>query len=701
MSLKASVKQITQMIFQPYYRHRWYDRRVVNNSRRDYSRTDMTVANVVMAPVLWGARQFIEAPVALNVDGEMDADNDLVRLIRQPNPFYSGTHLLMTSAMALMLTGNCYWIIVRDRSDEPVQLWFAPPWIMDPVSERDDVFIEYYRYTPGGREIELEPRDVVHVRYGLNPKDIRLGYSPLTPALREVYTDEEASNFAASILTNQGMPGVIIMPDTERTIPPKDVDDVKDYFKQRSTGDFRGEPFVMGMRTKVEQFGWEPSKIDLRAIRNVSEERVCALLGIPAAIVGLGTGVQQTKVGATMSELRRLGYENAIIPMQAMFTEEWNRSLLPEFTVPPEAKMDFDLSDVRVLQEDENEKVTRLSRAVGGGWLPVSVAQQLAGFPVDETQNVYLRGPKVVPQAAAIETAAAPAVQTKGRKRSPSSRGEEFYAAQADSREQLADRYAEDLERNFTRLGEEVAERWQTAMQQRRLLSSGNGHAEKQEQVDVELETVAAQVSDEYFAETDPAQFLEKEGHYITVAGETVKNLNTVYGLGWQLTDEDEIAMTNVARNRAHMPDLRSQTKTAITKAIRTGRAEGEGIFPISQRIRDRVGAGPWKTAKTRARVVARTETRYAQNVSAVSVSKRNGAQYVEVLDARLGPTDAYCEGIDGEIVTMADAETLAATEHPNGTRDFAPIFDPDSVPATVRPETPNRERDAVIEGSQ
>lgn len=73
----------------------------------------------------------------------------------------------------------------------------------------------------------------------------------------------------------------------------------------------------------------------------------------------------------------------------------------------------------------------------------------------------------------------------------------------------------------------------------------------------------------------------------------------------------------------------------------------------------------------------------------------------MEVLDARLGETDEYCESIDGQIVTLADAETLAASEHPNGTRDFAPIFDPDAVPAEVRPEAPDRERDAVVQESE
>lgn len=700
MSLRSRWKQLTQMIFQPYYhRHQWLDRPTVNNSRRDYSRTDLTAANVVIAPVLWAARQFLEAPVALNVDGEMESDHDLVRLIRNPNEFYSGSHLLMTSAMALLLTGNCYWIVVRDRTDAPVQLWFAPPWIVEPVSERDDVFIEYYRYMPGGREIRLEPRDVVHTRYGLNPKDIRRGFAPLSAAIREVYTDEEAANFAAAILTNQGMPGVIIMPDSERAIPPKDVDDVKDYFKHKATGDFRGEPFVMGMRTKVEQFGWEPNKIDLSAIRNVSEERVCALLGIPAAVVGFGTGLEQTKVGATMGEMRKLGYENAVIPMQQLFAEEWNHALLPEFSAPDGARLRFDLSNVRVMQEDEDKKIARLSRAVNTGWLPVSVAQELAGFPVDETQHVYLRR-QVMPEPAAVQTRSS-RKRLARRKREASSRGERFYARQVDSRERLEDEYSQRLQRNFDRLGKEIAKRWEEEAERRQLLAGGNGHAEKQETVDVAAERIGERVADEYFDENDAAQFLEKEAQYVTIAKETVENLNAVYALGWQLSNDDEAKMISVARDRRHLPDLKAQTKTAITRAIRAGREEGEGIYQISKRIQDKTGAGPWSSSKVRSRVVARTETRYAQNVSAVTVSRSNGAEYMEVLDARLGETDEYCESIDGQIVTLADAETLAASEHPNGTRDFAPIFDPDAVPAEVRPEAPDRERDAVVQESE
>jgi hypothetical protein len=58
--------------------------------------------------------------------------------------------------------------------------------------------------------------------------------------------------------------------------------------------------------TTAMQLGFAPRDLDLSALRNVAEERVCAALGVPAAVVGFGTGLEQTKLGATMRELRQL-----------------------------------------------------------------------------------------------------------------------------------------------------------------------------------------------------------------------------------------------------------------------------------------------------------------------------------------------------------------------------------------------------------
>ncbi|KKK87739.1 hypothetical protein LCGC14_2750240, partial [marine sediment metagenome] len=45
----------------------------------------------------------------------------------------------------------------------------------------------------------------------------------------------------------------------------------------------------------------------------------------------------------------------------------------------------------------------------------------------------------------------------------------------------------------------------------------------------------------------------------------------------------------------------------------------------LARRIKSMVGAGPWKSPEIRARVIARTETKHAQRMSAVIMGKDQG----------------------------------------------------------------------------
>jgi hypothetical protein len=87
--------------------------------------------------------------------------------------------------------------------------------------------------------------------------------------------------------------------------------------------------FTAPMEAKLLQYNLQG--FDVGPIRDISEERVCAALAIPAAVIGFGTGLQQTKVGATMREMVKLAWQGGIEPNQAIMADELDRSLLPEF----------------------------------------------------------------------------------------------------------------------------------------------------------------------------------------------------------------------------------------------------------------------------------------------------------------------------------------------------------------------------------
>lgn len=364
----------------------------------DYAKEvgDMLGSNVITAPVAWMMRTFPEAPPLVERrEGEqwhIVEDHTLTQKFRNPNDFQSGEELLMSTVLDFVF-GEAFWLKIRNATGRVVQLWWVPRQQMEPRWPDDGkTFISHYEYGPqGSKKIDIDVADVVHFRFGNDPRNPRRGFSPLAALVRDVFTDDQAANFSAAILRNLGVIGIIISP--KAGVVPKDaLDEVKKYLMQQFAGDKRGEPLALGAPTDVNLLTYNLSGFDVGPIRDVAEERVCAALGIPAAVVGFGTGLQQTKVGATMKEMRQLAWTGGVIPLQRIMAAKLTHALLPEFQTGSEVfRVRFDASQVRALWEDANEKHDRIRKDVQAGILTVAEAQRLLGYPVDDERDVYLQ----------------------------------------------------------------------------------------------------------------------------------------------------------------------------------------------------------------------------------------------------------------------------------------------------------------------
>jgi HK97 family phage portal protein len=256
----------------------------------------------------------------------------------------------------------------------------------------EQTFITHYEYRPGGSgAVKIDPSDVVHFRFGMDSDDPRRGYSPLKSVLREVFTDDEAANFTASLLRNMGVPGLLIAPKGDRQPSEEDVLAVKSYVSNMFGGDKRGEPLVMSGSTEIAQFGFSPEQLLLKELRRIPEERVSAVLGVPAVVAGLGAGLDRSTF-TNMGEAREMAYESNIIPSQRILAEDLRFQLLPDFEADPFAwRVGFDLSKVRVLKDDEDKRVRALNVAYQGGMVTRGEVRRELGLPVDEERDdVYL-----------------------------------------------------------------------------------------------------------------------------------------------------------------------------------------------------------------------------------------------------------------------------------------------------------------------
>jgi phage portal protein BeeE len=354
-------------------------------------------SNVIMSPVGWIMRNFTEADVVVERKSgaawEIVDDHGFTSKIDTPNPFYDGDILLKATAISWSLDGNAYWQKVRNSFGEILGYWYLPHFLIEPKWPRDgSVFISHYEYRPigGVQPIRLPVRDVVHFRNGLDPRNIRLGFSALKPVMREVFTDEEAANFSATILRNMGVPGGIISPKATPITNEGDAQRLKDHMTGFK-GDKRGEWLVFGVPTEAHQFGFDPNNLMLGNLRDIAEERVCAALGIPAAVVGFGSGLQQTKVGATMRELRKEAWDSCITPMQNSMARQLTRQALPDFQSQMRRfRVRFDNSAFAASQEEEMDKARRVALLCEKGILRVDRGQKMLNLDVDPTRAIYL-----------------------------------------------------------------------------------------------------------------------------------------------------------------------------------------------------------------------------------------------------------------------------------------------------------------------
>ena len=563
---------------------------MLKRTRFDYRREvgDGLDSSVVTAPIMWIQRAVPEAKLTICselADGEEEylKDHPMLALIKTPNEFYGDIVLWTATILSLCGDGNAYWVIVRDGVGRPAALWWVPHWMMEPMWPADgSLFISHYRYSPGGGrgQIDLPFDDVVHFRHGMNPRNMRKGLSPLDGVIREIFIDLESSNFVASLLRNMGVPGVVISHKAGAIPNPEDVEATKTWFKQAFGGDNRGGPLVMGAPTDVQPYGFNPQQLNMSEGRDVAEERVCAALGIPAAIVGFGAGLQQTKVGATMEELRKLAWNNGVLPILRILADELQRSLLPQFGDAAGMEVEWDTSDVIALQEDEDKRTDRLNKQLAAGAITLFEWRVEMGLPADDSHKFYIRTISQIEvpegQLPAATTPGDPPAP-KGEKAAPSEDALKKARAWIKSIEgistPLAARFTVTLEQYFKRLGT-AAKAAALPLLEQAFPTPPKAQAEGETKAD---DLLVAMILDKLgIPEWQRDLGAAYQAQYLEVA-QSVNGVAEQAGLGTQLPDVVTRSILAAGGRRVGLVDLDQQTRDALFEALAEGRAAGEG----------------------------------------------------------------------------------------------------------------------------
>src|SRR5262245_12259439 len=610
---------------------------------------------VVMAVVNWLARTFPEAPIRVQRRGPDDLlqtvpDHPLTTLVNTPNKAYSGVLLWSATIADWMLAGNAYWAIVRDGTGRAMELWWLPASQVEPRWPDDgSAYVSHYDYTPaGGAPIRIDPKDLVHFRYGLDPLNPRKGCSPLQSLLREVYTDIEAAAYTSAILTNLGVPGAVVSFAEGTRMTRDEANQVKQDYEQRFGAGNRGRVLVLATPAKIDRLSFNPTELDLKNLRRLPEERVTAIFGVPAVVVGLGAGLDRSTFN-NYAEAREAAYESNVIPTQRLFAAELQAQLLPVVGDPATEVVDFDLSDVRVLQPDQDALVRRLDAAVQGGWMTVNEAREEIGRdPLPDGDVLYVKTTNVPtsPDALVLETPpteAPPLVEPTPlralpppakRRAAAKARRPSYAAGVARLRHRLEPLCARDV---AAYLGA-----------QRDLYAARLERKEVSRLPDAEEMALQAVLGKWYARMLAGVQHLTEDA------------LDLSFDL------DDPTTRAYLAEAGANVQGITEGTRAAVVSALQEGQAAGEGVSQLAARIQDLPAF-----AQARATVIARTEMAYAANYASVDSFRASGVvSHVDVLD---GDQDEPCASANGSRWTLEQARDNPIS-HPNCARAFAPV---------------------------
>jgi hypothetical protein len=580
-------------------------------------------------------------------------------------------------------------------------LWWVPSSSMSPRWPADgSAFISHYDYFVGGQVQQIDPSNVIHLRDGFDPRNVRLGLSPLHAMVREIATDNEAANWSASLLHNSSVPGVIISPEGDIQPSVADLEQVKADFMQRFGGDNRGMPLVMKGSTKVTVLSFSPEQMNLRALRQIPEERITAVLGIPAAVVGLGAGLDTTKVGATMREMREQAYESCLIPLQRLISAELQSQLAPSFGDPAKLRVQFDLTEVRVLQDDQNALHTRAREDWLAGLLTLNQSLGLIGeepligpegdvriIPNTHTtvriQDVaagLAAGAAAAPQPLALPPGTPPGeeppgIQTPppGTERAPAGKGvlPSALKAAALSDDDILARYekslpplvadlADELHGAFEAMVETVAGRAMSYLK-----AGTNGHARVA--VEVKADLISGLVTDADHA--DVRSLLRSA--VLKGMRSAADDLSPLTDGTVRITRASPAYKAAVADMESRLPGIVETTGADFSRLVaRLERRPGSVDLAT---VREALTIYVADTYPGRSEAIARTEMGYAHAAGVIAVAEKSGlATRVHVHD---GTDDGPCKERNGMVLSLADARG-EGLNHPNCALRLIPVIE-------------------------
>jgi HK97 family phage portal protein len=210
------------------------------------------------------------------------------------NPFHTRHEFIETSVQHFELTGEIWWLIVRNGGGKAVELWNIRPDRIRPVPSTKD-FIAGYIYTVGNVQVPLQRNDVIFIKRP-SPLDPYRGIGTVQSMMVDLSGDQMASSFTRNFFTNGAMPGGILQFD--EGLSDADFERLVTRWSEQHQGVANAHRVAVLERGKWVDRTFSVKDMVLPELRRLNRDIVFGAYGIPSSAMGVTESVNRANAEA-------------------------------------------------------------------------------------------------------------------------------------------------------------------------------------------------------------------------------------------------------------------------------------------------------------------------------------------------------------------------------------------------------------------
>ena len=296
-------------------------------------------------------------------------EHDVLSLFERPNPFMSRYELIASLIMYRAVSGNAYLEKVRSGAGRVVELWPLRPDRMWVIPDRER-HVAGWDYRLGAETFYLDARDVIHSRTR-NPLDDYYGMPPVRPAAMRIDSSNAMRAFTQSFFSNAGVPAGLL--SIEKQVGTVEAQMIRDRFRNDHGGPSgwhslmvlanQGSVTYTPMGLPLGERGLVMPELD-----EIIDAKTAMVFGVPLELIGARLGMIHGN-RSTTKEARASFWDETLVPLYQEIAATLTTALAPEYG--DFDYLEFDLSTVKALQEDENAKTERVVKKLHAGLISV------------------------------------------------------------------------------------------------------------------------------------------------------------------------------------------------------------------------------------------------------------------------------------------------------------------------------------------